>query len=152
MIGAKGGPGKYGVEEIQRWSEGGYMCGYKVPGDKFYVQRKYFCGNYVESQYYNHLGGKKVKDINKGGSLAMRNICAICYSFHYVFSDDEIKRSCIIGGKNYLLIFRDIFNSNIKIMTSGGYSNSSERQGKRGSAKTRKIQVASQRSNNKYRK
>ena len=41
---------------------GGYMCGYEVPGKKYYVQRQLFCGDYIESQYYNHLGGKKAGD------------------------------------------------------------------------------------------
>ena len=36
-FGAKGGPKKSDVEELQIWSEGGYMCGPKVPVNKFYV-------------------------------------------------------------------------------------------------------------------
>ena len=54
MVEAYGGPTKSDMEELRQWSEGGYMCGSKVPGKKFYVQRKLFCGNYIESQYYNH--------------------------------------------------------------------------------------------------
>ena len=76
MVGAKGGPKKSDVEELQRWYEGGYMCGSKVPCNKFYVQKNVFCGEYIESQYYNHLGekeGKKIKD----GRLVMDNIYAI---------------------------------------------------------------------------
>ena len=53
MVGAKGGLTKSDVEELQWWSEGGYMHGSKLPGEKFYVQRKLFCGDYIESQYYN---------------------------------------------------------------------------------------------------
>ena len=114
---------KYEVEDIQRWSELGYMYGSKVPGKKFYVQRKLFCGDYIESQHYNHLGGKKLKKSSKGGRFVTWNICGIYYSFHDILSDAEIKRSCNIGGKNPLLICRDCFNSNIKIPTSGGSSN-----------------------------
>ena len=99
------------------------MCGSKVPGNKFYVQRKLFCGNYIESQYYNHLGGKKSNNGSKCGSLVTGNICAICYSFQDVFSDVEIKSSPNIRGKNSLLIFCDCFNINIKILTFGGSSN-----------------------------
>ena len=73
-VGAKGGPTKYYVEDLQKWSEGGYMCGSRVPGDKFYVQRKLFCGKYIESQYYNNLGGKKAKSIRKGVRLITGNI------------------------------------------------------------------------------
>ena len=62
------------------------MCGSKVPGDKFYVQRKLFCGDYIESKYYNHLGGKKVNKIRKVGIFVTGNICSICYSFQGVFS------------------------------------------------------------------
>ena len=51
MVGEKGGPTKYDVEELQKFSEGGYMCGSNVPGNKFYVHRKLFCGDYIESQY-----------------------------------------------------------------------------------------------------
>ena len=76
-FGAKGGPTKSEVEELQRWSKGVYMCGSKVPGDNFYVQRKLFCADYIESQYYNHLGGKKAKNSSKDGRLVTVNICAI---------------------------------------------------------------------------
>ena len=48
MFEAKGVPTKSYVGEIQRWSEGGYTCGSKVPGNKFHVQRKLFCGNYID--------------------------------------------------------------------------------------------------------
>ena len=90
---------------------------------KFYVQRKLFCGDYIESQYYNHLGGKKSKKTSKCGRLVAGNICAICYSFQNVLSDAEIKRSRNIGGKNPILICCDYFNSNIKTPTSGVSSN-----------------------------
>ena len=120
------------------------MYGSKVPGEKFYVQRKLFCGDYIESQYYNHLGGKKAKNGSKGSRLVTVNICAICYSFQYVLSYAEIKRSRNIGGNNPLLICRDCFNSTIKIPTSGGSSNAREKQGQRGTEKTRKLQVTVQ--------
>ena len=81
MVGAKGGPKISNVEELQQWSEGGKMCGSKVPVDKYYVQRKLFCGDYTESRYYNHLGGKKVKNNSNSGRSATGNICAICNSF-----------------------------------------------------------------------
>ena len=74
------------------------------------------------------------------------------YSFQDIFSDAEIKRSRNIGGKNHLLICRDCFNSNIKIPTSGVSSNAREKQGQRGAAKTSKLQVDVQRSNDKDRK
>ena len=96
------------------------------------VQRKLFYGDYIESQYYNHLGGKKAKNSSKGGRLVMGNICKTCYSFQDVLSDAEIKRSCNIGGKNPLLICRDCFNSNIKIPTSGVSSNTQKKQGQMG--------------------
>ena len=90
------------------------MCGSKVPGDKFYVQRKPCCGDYIESQYYNHLGGKEASNSIKGGRLVTENICAICYSFQDVLSDAEINMSRNIRGKNPLLICRDFFNSILK--------------------------------------
>ena len=145
MVGAKGGPTRSDVEELQKWLEGGYMGVYKVPGDKFYVQRKLFCGYYIESQYYNRLGGKKANIRNKGGIFVTDDICAIRYSCQDVLSDTEIKRIRHIGGKNLLLICRDLFNSNIKIITSGGSSNTREKQGQRGAENTRKLQVAVQR-------
>ena len=111
------------------------MCGSKVTGDKFYVQRKLFFGDYIESQYYNHLGGKKAKSSSIGGRFITKNICAICYSFQDFLSDAEIKRSRNIGGNNPLLICRDCFNSNIEIPTSGGSSNTRENQGHRGEDK-----------------
>ena len=62
MVGANSGPEKSDSEDLQQWSVGRYMCGSKVPGEKFYVQKKLFCGDYIDSQYYNHLGGKKAKN------------------------------------------------------------------------------------------
>ena len=50
------------------------MCSSKVPGDKFYVQRKPCCGDYIESKYYNHLGGKEASNSIKGGRLVMGDI------------------------------------------------------------------------------
>ena len=75
----------------------GYMYGSKIPGDNFYVQKKLFCGDYIESQYYNHLGGKKAKNSSKGGRLVTGSICAICHSSQDLLSDAEIKRSRNIG-------------------------------------------------------
>ena len=114
------------------------MGGFKVPDEKNYVKRKLFRSDYIESQYFNHLGGKKENNIIKGGRLVTGNICSMYYPFQEVLSDSEIKRSCNIGGNNPLLICRDCFNSNIKIPTSGGSSNTRENQGQRGAAKTRK--------------
>ena len=125
------------------------MCGSKVPGDKFYVQRKFFCGCNIESKNYNQLGGKKAKNGSKCGRLVTGNICAVCYSFQDVLSDAKIKRSRNIGGKNPLLLCCDCFGSNIKIPTSVGSSNARENQGQRGVAKRRKPQVAVQRINKK---
>ena len=56
----------------------------------------------------------------------MGNICVICYSFQYVFLDAEIKRSRNIGGNNLLLICHDYSNTNIKIPTLDGFSNTQE--------------------------
>ena len=78
----------------------------------------------------------------------MWNMCEICYSYQDIFSDAEIKRSHIIGGKNSLLICRDCFNSNIKIPPS----NAQEKQGQMGAEKTRKLQAEVQISNKKDRK
>ena len=81
----------------------------------------------------------------------MGNICKICYSFQDVLLDAVIKRSRNIRGNNTLLIFRDCFNSKIKIPTSGRSSNTPEKQGRRGTENTSKLQVAVQRSNKKAR-
>ena len=48
IVGVKGGPTKYDVEELQKLLEVGYMCGSKVPGNNIYVQRIIFCGGYIE--------------------------------------------------------------------------------------------------------
>ena len=71
------------------------MCDSKVSSNKFYVQRKLICGEYIESQYYNNLGGNKAKNISKVGILVTRNICAMCYSFQDVFPGSE-KRGDVI--------------------------------------------------------
>ena len=109
------------------------------------VHRKLFCGDYIELQYYNHLGGKKSNNSGKVGSLVMGNISKICYSFQDVLWGAEIKSSRNVGGNNPLLKCRDC----IKIPTSGGSINSQENQVKGWESKTRKPKVAVQRSNKK---
>ena len=94
------------------------MCDSKVSSNKFYVQRKLICGEYIESQYYNNLGGNKAKNISKVGILVTRNICAMCYSFQDVLPGSEKNRR-----RNISLICSDFFNSNIRIPTLGGSSN-----------------------------
>ena len=42
MVEAKGGPTKYDVEDIQQWLEVGYICGSKVPFNKFMFRGNYF--------------------------------------------------------------------------------------------------------------
>ena len=81
------------------------MCGSKVPGDKFYVHMKLFHGDYIESQYYNHLGGKKAKNGCKGGRSLIRNMCTICYLFQDYLLDAEINGIRNIRGKSTLLIY-----------------------------------------------
>ena len=152
MVEAKGRPTKSYFEDIQWWSEGGYTCGSKVPGKTFYVQRKLFFGDYIESQYYNHLGGKKANNGIKGRKLLTGNICTIYYLFQDVFSDVEIKKSCYVGVNNPLLVSCDFFNSNIKIPILVRSSSTREKKGQRGAEKTRKLQVSVQRSNKKSRK
>ena len=88
-----------------------------------FMFRGNFFGDYIESQYYNHLGGKKSKNSIKGVRLVTGSIYAICYSFQNVFPDAEIKKSHIIRENYPLLICRDCFISDIKIPTSGGSSN-----------------------------
>ena len=115
MAGGKGILTKSDVGELQKWSEGGYMCGSKLPGDKFYVRGKLFCGNYIDSKYYYHLGGKKANNSSKDvprvpakgkmhAQIHRGNICAIYYSFQDFLLGAEIKRIHNIGGKNTLLI------------------------------------------------
>ena len=35
------------------------------------------CGDYIESKYYNHLGGKKENNSSKGDILVTGDICAM---------------------------------------------------------------------------
>ena len=84
-----------------------------------------FCGNYVESQYYNHLGRKKVKNTRCDISVA-DDIGVICYLFEYEMLDDETKRKRDIWGNNPLLMYRNCFDSKIKIHISGKSSNTRE--------------------------
>ena len=90
------------------------MCGYKAPGENFYVQKKLCCGDYIDSQYHNHLGGKEENNNSKGGRLVTQNICAILYLFQDALLEAEINMSHNIGRKNTLLICRDFFNSILK--------------------------------------
>ena len=152
MVGDKGDLTKYDAGELQRWSDGGYMCDSDVPINMLYVQRKLFCGDYIESQFCNHLGGKKANNGIKGRKLVTGNICAIYYLFQDVFSDVDIKKSCYVGVNNPLLVSCDFFNSNIKIPILVRSSSTREKKGQRGAEKTRKLQVSVQRSNKKSRK
>ena len=144
MIGAKGGPTKSDIEEVEQWSEGGYICGGKILDreTKLYVQRKLFCGDYVEVQYYNHLGDKKSHGKKSNRKLLTEDVCAISYSYRDVLSNTEIKKSRDIGGKNPLLVCRECFNNNIKIPTLGGSSNSRESRQQKMASKKRKLDAA----------
>ena len=53
------------------------MCGSGVLGKKLYVQMKLFFGDYIESQYYNHLDGNKENNGSEVGRLVTGNICTI---------------------------------------------------------------------------
>ena len=70
----------------------------------FMFRGNFFCGDYIESQYYNHLSAKKSKNISKGGRLVTDNICTIFHSFQDVLSDAKIKRIRNIGGDNPLSV------------------------------------------------
>ena len=59
MIGRKEGPTETDMQYLQQLVEKGYVCGSRVPGKEFYDQRKKYAGDYIESQYYNHLDEKK---------------------------------------------------------------------------------------------
>lgn len=144
MIGATGGPTKSDIEEVEQWSEGGYICGGKILDREanLYVQRKLFCGDYVEAQYYNHLGDKKSQGKKSNRKLLTEDVCAICCSYRDVVSNTEIKESRDIGGKNPLLICCECFNNNIKIPTSGGSSNSRESRQQKLASKKRKLDAA----------
>ena len=67
-------------------------------------------------------------------------------------SDAEIRKSRDIGGKNPLLVYRDCFNSKIKIPTSGGSSNARESKQQKLVSKKRKLDAAVQNGLRKARK
>lgn len=77
---------------------------YAVPG-RLYVQTKLLCSDNIESQYHNHLDGKKSK--NRGDRLVTEDVCAICYSFEDKLLGDNIEKNCDIGGNNPLFICCD---------------------------------------------
>ena len=65
MVGVKGGPTKHDVEELHRWPEGEYMCGSKVPGDKFYVQKNFFKVTILSHNIIIILVGRKQRILAK---------------------------------------------------------------------------------------
>ena len=98
----KEGPTKINLQKIQQWTERGYICVGKFPGNILYVQRKCVCGDCIESQYDNHFGGKKGES-GKGGTLVTEIICAIYNIFDNVMLEDDIKRVEILEEKIHYL-------------------------------------------------
>ena len=98
MTRKKEGPTEMNLQKIQQWTERGYICVGKFPGNILYVQRKCVCGDCIESQYDNHLGEKKGES-GKGGRLVTESICATYYIFDNVLSEDDIKRVEILEEK-----------------------------------------------------
>ena len=66
-----GGTSRDQINDLNRWVEGGYVCGNKVRAAPFYAQRKLRCGDYIEPQYSNSNAG------TKGGRIVTVDICAI---------------------------------------------------------------------------
>ena len=84
-----------GVSEMVGWRVHVWFQG---TSQQFYVKRKLFCGECIESQYYNNMSRKKLNISSKRGRLVTGNIfeITIFYSFKYVFLDAEIKRTIIL--------------------------------------------------------
>ena len=83
----------------------------------------------------------KAGQTNKGARLVTEGICAICFTFKSVISEDEIKKSRGVGGGNTLLICNECFKSDIQIPTSGGSSNVREKKQQKSATKTRNLQT-----------
>ena len=115
MVGTQEGSTKAHLQK----NEKDYICGGKVPSEQLYVQRRLICGDYIESQYYSHLGGK-TGQIKKGAQLFTESIWAIHFTFKNIMSEDEIKKSRDICN--------NCFESGVKIPTSSGCSNVREKK------------------------
>ena len=62
-IGFPGGPSRDQINELNRWIQGGYVCGNKFRAVPFYAQRKFIYGYYIDLQYYNPNTVTKVRRI-----------------------------------------------------------------------------------------
>ena len=81
------------IKKINRWLEGGYICGNKVRAAPFYAQIKLRCDNYIDPQYYNPNAGTKSRRI------FTVEICDICFEDDDIVSRDEINNKKSVGGK-----------------------------------------------------
>ena len=121
-IGFPGGPSRDQINELNRWVEGGYVCGNKVRDAPFYARRKLICGDYIEPQYYNPNAGKR------GGRIVTVYMCDICFEDDDIVSRDDIKNNKCFGGKRPLSICSYCFNSNIKVSVTNGMCNLKEKK------------------------
>ena len=58
LIRKKEGPIESNIHGLNQWEKKGYMCRENFLVIKFSLE-KFVCGDYIESHYYNHLGGMK---------------------------------------------------------------------------------------------
>ena len=124
-IGEKGGLTTAKMKQLDPWADGGYMCVNEVTIEEFVMMWKLWCGNYVESQYYNYLGSAAN---GRRGGLITEDVCEICFAHDDIVSRDEIMKMRGVGGKNPLQICKYCFDSRLKVPTSGGSSNARQKK------------------------
>ena len=78
----------------------------KVEG--FYAHQKLSCGGSVERNYYNPYVG------TKGGKIATKTVCSICYLDGNIVDKVEILTRLDILRKHLWPLFRNCFDMNIK--------------------------------------
>ena len=70
-----------------------YIFGNEVPIEVFVMMQKFWCGNYVELQYYTYLGSAT------NGGVITEDVCAISFAHDEIVSRDEIMKMRDVGGK-----------------------------------------------------
>ena len=88
------------------------MCGNKVTVENLYAQRKLYCWDTVESNYYNPSTG------TKGVRILIEDVCSVCYLKDNILYKVELMRRPNVAENNPLPLCRYCFDMNIQCPTT----------------------------------
>ena len=117
-----------------------------MPVIGFYAQQKLFCGDTVETQYYNTYAG------TKGGRIVTRWVSYVCYFDENIVDKVETLTQPEVVGKHPLPLCRNFFDMNIKCPTTRWCGNSQHNRKKKKQSKKMNLETLVPKENQKGRK